>query len=262
MGGSHSTEDSDTEEAPIQRFHLTQLKNGPSFPTNRSDSKRYRKLRVVCLSDTHTKHRRLEIPDGDILIHTGDFSNYANWFREQDLHQFNEWLKELPHKHKIIIAGNHDLFIHGKSVDEIQKRLSNATYLQDSSVTVEGIKIYGCPWQSSRSWKYRANAYCVERPDLKKKLDLIPDDVDILMTHCPPYHVLADGGGNIDILRAVGQKRPKVHVFGHVHGGTGIAVGSIDGEEDKEVLFVNAAQQHYKVPMVFDYFIEEPEVTH
>ena len=34
-------------------------------------------LRFVLISDMHTMHRRLQVPDGDVLIHAGDFTLYG-----------------------------------------------------------------------------------------------------------------------------------------------------------------------------------------
>ncbi len=31
-------------------------------------------IKLVCVSDTHCKERDLDLPKGDILIHSGDFS--------------------------------------------------------------------------------------------------------------------------------------------------------------------------------------------
>lgn len=31
-------------------------------------------LRLVLISDTHEQHRNLTIPDGDVLVHAGDFT--------------------------------------------------------------------------------------------------------------------------------------------------------------------------------------------
>lgn len=37
-------------------------------------------MRVVCISDTHTYHRSLSLPQGDVLIHAGDatFQGYKH----------------------------------------------------------------------------------------------------------------------------------------------------------------------------------------
>lgn len=66
------------------------------------------KVRVVCMSDTHslTGNIKFEIPDGDIFIHAGDFTRCG---RLDEVNDFNKWIGELPHKHKIVIAGNHEL---------------------------------------------------------------------------------------------------------------------------------------------------------
>ena len=35
------------------------------------------KIRVVCCSDTHGNHRKIDIPNGDIFIHAGDFTRFG-----------------------------------------------------------------------------------------------------------------------------------------------------------------------------------------
>jgi predicted phosphodiesterase len=102
--------------------------------------------RLVLLSDTHTKHREiLHIPDGDILIHAGDFSFSGSF---QELFEFNAWLGTLPHRHKVVIAGNHDSCFERHKEMAI-KELFHAHYLEDSGIEIEGIKIWGSPWQPS-----------------------------------------------------------------------------------------------------------------
>lgn len=64
-------------------------------------------LRVVCISDTHGLHRNMmhEIPQGDVLIHAGDFTDTGT---RQEVIDFNDYLGELSHPYKIVIAGNHE----------------------------------------------------------------------------------------------------------------------------------------------------------
>lgn len=66
------------------------------------------KVRFVCMSDTHslTPHIKFDIPDGDVFIHAGDFTKCG---RKEEVIDFNNWIGQLPHKHKIVIAGNHEL---------------------------------------------------------------------------------------------------------------------------------------------------------
>ena len=63
--------------------------------------------RIVCISDTHGLHRKVAVPGGDLLIHAGDFMRTGTSLEE--IADFNGWLGEQPHPHKIVVAGNHDL---------------------------------------------------------------------------------------------------------------------------------------------------------
>lgn len=51
------------------------------------------KVRVVCMSDTHslTHHIKFDIPDGDIFIHAGDFTRCG---KLDEVVDFNEWLSK------------------------------------------------------------------------------------------------------------------------------------------------------------------------
>ena len=64
-------------------------------------------MRIIMISDTHAQHRRVDIPDGDVLVHAGDITRRGGL---DDLADFNAWLGTLPHRHKVVIAGNHDWF--------------------------------------------------------------------------------------------------------------------------------------------------------
>lgn len=66
-------------------------------------------LKLVCISDTHSKHNNLSIPSGDVLIHAGDFSNVG---KKEETSDFVDWLCSKPHSSKIFIAGNHDITMH------------------------------------------------------------------------------------------------------------------------------------------------------
>lgn len=73
----------------------------------------HKNLRVVVISDTHndTNQLRFSVPDGDILIHCGDFTERRDWIGLEEklpetVSQFNDFMSSLPHKHKIVVAGN------------------------------------------------------------------------------------------------------------------------------------------------------------
>jgi Icc-related predicted phosphoesterase len=177
------------------------------------------KLRLVCISDTHNRHQKLALPPGDILVHAGDFSGRG---RPDEIRAFDEWLASLPHRHKVVIAGNHD-FLFEKSPAEARALLRHAVYLQDEGVELEGLRFWGSPWQP---WFFDW-AFNLQRGEpLREKWALIPPGTDVLVTHGPPLghgDRTADGEavGCADLLDAVRRLQPRLHVFGHIHEGYG-----------------------------------------
>jgi Icc-related predicted phosphoesterase len=188
--------------------------------TNQAENGK-RALCLVCIGDTHGHHRKLKLPVGDILIHSGDFMVDGSSVEEID--DFNLWLGSLPFRHKLVIAGNHDrLFDDDPKL--ARAHLTNATYLQDSGVTLEGLKFWGSPVNSvGGDWAFSRD----RTVKIRKHWDRIPDDTDVLITHEPPFgtldksHILAKHRGCQYLLGAVRRVQPKLHVFGHVHGSYG-----------------------------------------
>jgi len=68
-------------------------------------------MKIVCTSDTHSKHHYLvphELPEGDLLIHAGDFTSYGY---KHEVESFFSWLKKAAKRYEhgvVFIAGNHD----------------------------------------------------------------------------------------------------------------------------------------------------------
>lgn len=188
-------------------------------------------MRIVLISDTHELHRELAVPPGDLLIHAGDFTFFSK--RPWVYRDFDLWLVKLPHRHKIVIPGNHEFLLE----DPRQRSaITNAILLVDSGVEVEGLKIWGSPvtpLYGGAFGKSRAE-------DRKKHWARIPKDVDILITHGPPFAILDHGPrserreGCPELLEAVLQARPRLHVFGHIHAGYGTL-------RTPDTIFVNAS---------------------
>lgn len=188
------------------------------------------KLRLILISDTHNMHELLtgkfELPKGNILIHAGDITMAGDL---DPILNFNEWLGTLSYKHKIVIAGNHDKFLadHTDNGFNGKKILNNATYLDEETINIKGINIYGSPYTPSFSNMRKGLAFYKERGiELKSIWDEIPDNTDILITHGPPYGILdkaydgSAGGfsvGDKPLLEKVLEVKPKYHVFGHIH---------------------------------------------
>jgi len=192
-------------------------------------------MKLVFLSDTHGLHDRVFIPEGDTLIFSGDLCGKS---KISDVEKFASFLKNLPHRYKIVVAGNHDFPFEGPMYALCEEIIRNAGayYLNDSFVTIEKIKFYGSPI-SPRFLDWAFNRSRGE--DIKKHWDIIPSDTDVLITHGPPYGILdlTENGehvGCLDLLHAVERINPKIHVFGHIHEAYGIL-------QNNETKFINAS---------------------
>ncbi len=212
--------------------------------------------RIVCLSDTHNSNAQIDVPDGDILIHSGDATITGT---TEEIRLFNRWFSGLPHKHKIFVAGNHDRLFEREPRSAKMLLDKSVVYLQDSACEIDGLKIYGSPWQP-RFYDWAFNL--MRGKELAEKWKLIPDDVDILITHGPPNGILdevprewgIDYTGCEELRKRVEDiaafGRLKLHVFGHIHCGYGI-------DERFGITFVNASncdEQYHPVqpPIVID----------
>ncbi len=174
-------------------------------------------MKFVTISDTHGQHSRLTLPEGDVLIHAGDVSRMG---KEGQVLDFIQWFGQQPFEHKIFIAGNHDFYFEKMPDDVIGKIIpKNVVYLNDSSVTINGIKIWGSPI-SPWFYDWAFNRY--RGADIRRHWDLIEPDTDILVTHGPVYNILdrttrGEHVGCEDLLHTVNTIKPKVHICGHIH---------------------------------------------
>ncbi|OIP44152.1 MAG: metallophosphoesterase [Deltaproteobacteria bacterium CG2_30_63_29] len=189
-------------------------------------------MRLVLISDTHGYHEDLALPDGDVLIHAGDLSSMG---QPEEIARFGEWLGRQPHRHKVVVAGNHDWGFQ-REPQRARELLGDCHYLLDSACAIEGFHFWGAPWQPwFLSW-----AFNLQRgPELAAKWALIPRNTDVLVTHGPPFGILDrthshQDAGCADLLARVQVVKPRLHVFGHIHEARGtIQVG--------ETIFVNAS---------------------
>jgi hypothetical protein len=80
---------------------VTQLQNEP-HKVGFIDEPGTRVIRIVHISDTHGLHNNFKIPDGDILIHSGDFFDWndAREFKDQ-IALLDQFFAMQPHKHKV-----------------------------------------------------------------------------------------------------------------------------------------------------------------
>lgn len=200
-------------------------------------------MKICCISDTHLQHRDSkffpEIPDADILIHAGDLTYYGD---SDEIRAALEWLQSLPHKRKIFVAGNHDMLFEEipQKARLILNEFPGLTYLQDSAVEFDGVKIYGSPWTPEFcQWGFMRK----RGAEIAEKWAQIPDGIDVLVTHGPAFGYGDEiyGGervGCVDLYEAIARTNPKLHVFGHIHHAYGQYTAYHAGLRTK---FVNAA---------------------
>jgi len=217
---------------------------GPRAHSYRLENGTEKMTKIVAVSDTHGRHRRVEIPDGDVLVHAGDFTGSGSL---RDVEEFDDWLSQFPHPTKILVAGNCD-GICEMSPDQVREALTEARYLEDEALEVDGLNFWGSPWQPV----FLDMSFNLPRgEELAEKWALVPDDTDVLVTHGPPAGILdrtsrGEEVGDEELLARVTEVRPKLHVFGHIHESMGV-------EERRGTTFCNAAcNKSSNNPFVFE----------
>ncbi len=194
-------------------------------------------MRIDCISDLHGHSPKLD--GGDLLIIAGDLT------ARNEIHEygwFMDWLDEQKYDCKVVIAGNHDGMIENGLV-KIEGK--NVHYLCDSGIEFNGYKIWGSPYTPMFcNWFFMRH----RGMDIKQHWDLIPKNVDILVTHGPPFSILdacEDLDGCIQYCgckdlhkRIVNHVKPTLHVFGHIHEGYGI---KNPDEKYGNTTFINAS---------------------
>lgn len=196
---------------------------------------------VTFVSDTHRRDSVWsQIPlDTDVLVHCGDFSGAGTSTElTTELHRFSMF----PHPEKFFVYGNHDRAAeYGWPHPPTLTRLVETTITTASGLTI---------WGSQMTPEF--NNWAFGYPRMSDFADLlwsmIPENLDILVTHGPPHGVLdvADGKSlGCEVLRlALSKLRhpPKVHAFGHVHEGVGTYT-------DGNTTYINTASRATTVEM-------------
>ena len=206
-------------------------------------------VRIVLISDTHNRHKMLEMPEGDILIHAGDFTNNGT---EQEIGEFDGWLASLDYQHKIVVPGNHDtgmdekaLLVQDANQESVQvAELANATVLRGEMVEVMGLRVFGLPDTLDLGCDWWAFGAATDE-ELRERAGEIPSaGVDVLVSHSPPWGIgdtsrtgkHCGSRGLREVVLGATQP-PKLWAFGHVHYCGGCAYMA----KGTETLMVNVA---------------------
>jgi predicted phosphohydrolase len=172
-------------------------------------------VRIVAVADTHLFHDRLAVPDGDVFIHAGDMCRRGDLL---ELRAAASWIASLPHRHKVIVAGNHD-WAFAREPHAARAMFRGAHYLEDAEVAIDGVRFYGSPWQPEFcSWAFNLP----RGRELAEVWSRIPPGIDVLITHGPPDGIgdrmmATRRAGCSDLRRRVAELAPRLHLFGHIH---------------------------------------------
>lgn len=184
-------------------------------------------MKIVAISDTHNLHSRLDIPECDVLIHSGDATNNGT---EPEVRAFMEWFGAQPARRKLFVPGNHDVLFESEMAFAKSIAVEHGV---DVLMGGECAEIGGytfCGYQMVPAF----GRWAFGLKDMEKRIlgarMCIPDDVDVLITHAPPKGILdSNRRGTIcgceGLLIRAFELRPRFHIFGHIHESHGVAYG-------------------------------------
>lgn len=183
--------------------------------------------KIVAISDLHGNLIDID-KEGDILIISGDicpsFDHSLTFQKKWIESSFRAWVESLYNNFNsiVFIAGNHDfIFQAGIKIDWNER----VQYICDEMLDVDGISIYGTPWTSIfHDW-----AFMLDDDQLDGKFEMIPENLDILVTHGPAYGMSdtvlqyssrsKEKLGSRSLKKHILRAKPRCHIFGHIHSG-------------------------------------------
>lgn len=181
-------------------------------------------LKIVAISDVHTRWHTLQIPECDILISAGDYSFHG---QPDIVLSFHEWMNRQPAKHVISVQGNHETWVEKNFSAAEAIALGSCPrvhFMEEGLVEIDGIKIW-CSAITPNFFNWAWNRARGE--EIKQHWDKIPEDTNILVTHGPPAGILdivpwVDGTpkervGCEELKKRIDQLDIDLHIFGHIH---------------------------------------------
>ena len=249
-------------------------------------------MRITHISDTHNKHNQLngKLPGGNLLIHSGDFTSIG---RKHEVEGFIKWFAKQDYTHKVFIAGNHDLVLDSERLYEAKSAhferkeyptpgaegkpewlielLGNLPdsvyYLENSSIKLEGINIWGSPYSPSFGYGWAFNKD--RGNDIAQCWNEIPMDTDIVITHTPIYGYndrasnTNENVGCVDLYHRLREVKPHLHFSGHIHEAYGRKTMGLIYWRDLHTFNGCSCNLRYEAennPITFDYNFESGEI--
>lgn len=204
-------------------------------------------MKLLHISDTHGFHEELEDLDYDVIVHSGDCSNWRDPFRNSDeVRRFMGWYSKVPCPKKIYVAGNHDTSIERRLIRPEEWKDAGIIYLENDCVTIDDIKFWGSPITPAfGDW-----AFMKARNKINKVWESIPEDTDVLITHGPPKGVRdlsfnKDGDlemcGDGALFKWIYRNSPRLSLFGHIHDMDGVKNQGVSYYSRHKTVFSNGS---------------------
>jgi Icc-related predicted phosphoesterase len=249
-------------------------------------------MRITHISDTHNKHNQLngKLPGGQLLIHSGDFTSIG---RKHEVEKFIEWFGKQDYTHKVFIAGNHDLTFQSERMyeeksahferrvfdtpgsegkpDWLVELLNNLPtgmyYLENTSIKLEGINIWGSPHSPSFGYGWAFNKD--RGHDISQCWNEIPMNTDIVITHTPIYGYndrASNTNQNVgcsDLYHRLREVQPHLHFAGHIHEAYGWKTMGLTKWHDLHTFNGCSCNLRYEAennPISFNYNFETGEI--
>ena len=205
-------------------------------------------MKIWHISDTHTNHSQLMVPDNiDLVIHSGDATNHSDPVRnEREMYSFLNWFSCLEIEHKIFVAGNHDTSIERGLITGNYINNLGIRYLFNESIIVNSFNIWGSP----RTPTYGNWAFMKPRNTINRVWEFIPDNTDIVVTHGPPKGFLdiTNRRDNLQeqcgcgaLAKRITEIKPKLVCFGHIHNTKNIQNSGTKQVVNLPTMFSNGA---------------------
>lgn len=218
-------------------------------------------MKVVAFSDSLGVNP-VDLPDGDVLVCTGNFTRFGD---RREVTKWYDWFTQQPHRHKVLVYGNHEISTDIHCFKRKQPWMTwdcpdediltpppgqGVHLLHGTGVTIEGVTFWGHPGLPPAREGVptrHGNFYCAHQFETQEESAATwatcPNNVDVMVTHAPPYGVLdchrGHHIGNAELRDEIDRRvKPKVHVFGHVSDCPGMAEFGL-----RKPVYYNVAQR-------------------
>jgi Icc-related predicted phosphoesterase len=193
-------------------------------------------MKICCLSDTHQHHKKIKMPEVDMVIHAGDFTYHGEL---EEVKKFLQWYGEQKAKYKLLVCGNHEVEISKQPFQLLQQMCEDQgiRILNNTHTIIEGLTIFGSPNSNKfgHGWAYNST-----ENELENIYASILPDTDVIITHGPAYGrldrvLMGTHAGSMALAKRISElSNLKLHVTGHIHESRGTMIRN-------GVLTVNAA---------------------